>query len=476
MKEIRKVLNSKVLLISLSILTVILLVAGVTYAWFVWNSTDNTNITMTIGEYTVVTFTNGNNITGDMYPVYNYTDSTTKTTFTLNNSYSNPGKVMMLHPYLDITSLPTELKSASFKYLIEDANHNIKAEGDFSTYNQGGTIAIEPFTLPGGETNYTFYIYLDGTVESDPSMIGKTFTGTLRVEAVSEEIPVNPITDYEYTLFDKENTGLDKDYVLLTKYIGSSTSVVVPNTYDIINNTYDVVLYIYFQYPSSSSNKTTFMDNKTITNVLLPTNYLVSSSTATLNLSSTNMQILFWGCISLTSVLNIPSTVTTMANTFTYCTNLVNVPDIPSSVTDMSNTFNNCTSLVNAPDIPSSVTNMTGTFINCTNLVNAPTIPNGVTNMTQTFNNCTNLTQAPEIPNSVTNMTSTFKGCSSLTGTVRIEAANVACGWSSSYATTSHPFYGTVNNLTVEVPAGSTTLSSINNRKPANVTVTTFTP
>ena len=185
-----------------------------------------------------------------------------------------------------------------------------------------------------------------------------------------------------------------------------------------------------------------------------------------------NMNYTFYKCTSLVDAPIIPNSVQNMNYTFSDCSKLVNAPEIPNSVIVMVGTFYGCRSLVNAPIIPNSVQNINYTFYECSKLVNAPEIPNSVTSMNYTFDGCTSLVNAPEIPNSVTSMTGTFRYCWSLTGTtIRINSRNVRRTSGSSY----HPFYSTRWAITVEVPSGSTTYTYINNNKPANVTISTFT-
>ena len=191
MKEKKKLLNSKTFMISMISVFILLIAVGVTYAWYVWNSTDNTNITMQIGEYTTVTFTGGNEINATLYPVYNYTDGES-TTFTLTNNNTNNFKPFNYNVYFDVTTLPTELKSSSLKYVLLDGSSNIVGQGDFSTVESGSRLTlIDSQPLPSGSSSYTFIIYLDGNVENSPSMTNKTVSGSLRVTAVQGSAAVN---------------------------------------------------------------------------------------------------------------------------------------------------------------------------------------------------------------------------------------------------------------------------------------------
>ena len=138
---------------------------------------------MKIGEYVGVTFIGGNNIEGDFYPVYNYT-SGESTTFTVKNTYSSSNSSMTMDLYLDIDEISSDLEIEAFKYVLVDGNSTQIATGDFSTYEEGDTIdIILNYVLPSNTSNYTFYIYLDGNDENSSSVVDKSFSATLRIEA-----------------------------------------------------------------------------------------------------------------------------------------------------------------------------------------------------------------------------------------------------------------------------------------------------
>ena len=502
MSKLNNFIKSRVFIITITLTFIVLIIAGVTYAWFTWTSTDNTNITMQIGESTIVTFTGGNAINvNNLTPVYSYTNEPS-TTFSLTNNNTDALKVFKYNVYLDITSIANELVSTSLKYVLLDGSSNVVDQGNFSTASNGYTLTItEDQTLPNGTSSYTFIIYLDGNEYSNPNMMNKSLTGSLRVTAVKIDVSLtwdwnivesnaNPITDYEYTLYDKEDTGLGFDYVLLSKYIGSSETVVIPSFYTVDGVKYKTALYIEGAPTGTPWCTSTFKANTTIISVTFPQYYFVyfyseynldyGGISRKPGFYNTVMSHMFSDCTSLVNAPIIPNSVTHMDYTFSGCTSLVNAPTIPSSVTHMAATFSGCASLVTAPTIPNSVTYMSGTFLGCTSLVNAPQIPSSVTNMNGTFSGCTSLVNAPTIPNSVTNMAGTFRGCTNLTGTVRINSSEVwgdqnnSCWNNAQHG--DHPFYNTAKPITVEVPAGSTTYTNINTKLPANVTITTFTP
>ncbi|MGI6217989.1 MAG: leucine-rich repeat protein, partial [Coriobacteriales bacterium] len=67
----------------------------------------------------------------------------------------------------------------------------------------------------------------------------------------------------------------------------------------------------------------------------------------------TSLNGYFYNCTNLTTVENIPSSVTSMEYTFQSCTSLVDAPTLPDSVTDLQYTFEYCSSLKNVSSIPS---------------------------------------------------------------------------------------------------------------------------
>ena len=175
--------EKKYMIIGIFIL-MITLVGGVgTYAWFTWKSTSNTSLTMNVGKLADVIFTSGNNIsTSTLSPVFNYTDGEV-TTFSINNK-DTTGTIINYGVNLNITSIATELKSTSLKYVLLK-NNTIVQEGNFSTISTGSTTIYSDSISTSGTTNYKFYLYIDGNIENNTSMINKTLSGTLTVTEIA---------------------------------------------------------------------------------------------------------------------------------------------------------------------------------------------------------------------------------------------------------------------------------------------------
>ena len=176
--------EKKYMIIGIFILMITLVGSVGTYAWFTWKSTNNTSLTMTIGKLADVIFTSGNNIsTSTLSPVYNYTDGEV-TTFSINNK-DTTGTIVDYAVKLNITSIATELKSTSLKYVLLK-NNTIVQEGDFSTISTGSTTIYSDSISTSGITNYKFYLYIDGNIENNTSMINKTLSGTLTVTEITD--------------------------------------------------------------------------------------------------------------------------------------------------------------------------------------------------------------------------------------------------------------------------------------------------
>ena len=237
-----KFIQSKSLLITLIILLIILVIATGTYAWLTWKSTNNTSLTMTIGKMADVTFTSGNDIsTNTLAPVFNYTDGE-KTTFSINNR-DTTGATIDYTVKLNITSIADELKSESLKYILLNGTTKV-AEGNFSNISTGNNTIYTSSISSSGTTNFTFYLYIDGNIDNDLTIMNKSLVGTLTVEA-SEEIGEVFSSYIENLMADGDmdtanNNSIDYDYNITNnlmndsfgnfRYYGSS-----PNNYVYFN-------------------------------------------------------------------------------------------------------------------------------------------------------------------------------------------------------------------------------------------------
>lgn len=184
----------------------------------------------------------------------------------------------------------------------------------------------------------------------------------------------------------------------------------------------------------------------------------------------TQMFQVFGGLEELEVMPEIPNNVEFLSYTFADGCGLKVASKIPDSVTKLFYTFRGNTSLTTVEDLPDSITEMYFAFNGCTSLSAIGKLPKNVVNLNTTFAGCTSLVTAPIIPENVEIMQSTFGGCTNLTGTVRINSQNVT-----NFVNT---FYGITNDLIVQVPAESTTYSTLVDAygSSENITIETFIP
>ena len=189
--------EKRFMIIGILILLISLVGSLSTYAWFTWSSTNNTSLTMTIGELSDVIFGTGNDIsTNKLSPVFNYKDGE-KTTFIISNKADTGIKYKIL---LNITSIDNELKNGELKYkLLSD--DSIINEGDFTNIEEQNI--LYEGELSKSRVNYTFYLYIDGNMDNDINMINKSIKGSINVEASEKTVNLATYITNLYTNAEK---------------------------------------------------------------------------------------------------------------------------------------------------------------------------------------------------------------------------------------------------------------------------------
>ena len=182
--------KKKIFIITGISLLVLIAIIGGTYAWYVWSTSDNevTKIVAGVGAATV-TFDGGSDISANLKPVADKSNGIVKT---IKVKASTTG--LNFNMYLDIASIDTGLKDASFRYEFYRGTTKVK-EGNFSdTYLNSNTTtcstnSTKHITLVNGDsistttTDYTLYIWIDGANYENPStMMDKTFSFKLHAE------------------------------------------------------------------------------------------------------------------------------------------------------------------------------------------------------------------------------------------------------------------------------------------------------
>lgn len=175
--------NNKGLIIG--IIGLIIVMIGGTYAYYRWNSTSNINVSVKISGNTV-TFVGGSNVTGTLTPVDSKEEGIKKD---ITVKANEAGSTMSL--YMDLTTMPSELKEESFVYELYYNDTTLVKKGNFKAYNassnasgityaSSGVTTLTLFTDRNVNTTtdkYTLYLWFNGKDFTNPNtMQNKTLS------------------------------------------------------------------------------------------------------------------------------------------------------------------------------------------------------------------------------------------------------------------------------------------------------------
>ena len=186
--------NKKLAIVSI-LLAVIITTIGVSFGYFIWNSTNNTDISFTV-EGAVVELSDGTDIKGaNLMPVINYTTGGSDVVkkdikIKLKNNVTSDVTVDFK---LKINSIDSGLKHSSFKYNLVNASGTSISSGDFATSKAGDSISLLSLSSTNGTlttslTGYTLYIYIDGTVDNPSSMMNQSFDFSFVVDGSNSTV------------------------------------------------------------------------------------------------------------------------------------------------------------------------------------------------------------------------------------------------------------------------------------------------
>ena len=167
-------MKKKLILLILLLLTISV---GVTYAIFKWTST-NSDVTFNV-EGCYVTYNGGSNISGASFgPALSKNDTNNVLSKKITLSPECSGVTANLT--LKVNEIAPELKHTSFIWSLYEGNTKVSS-GNFAdaTTNKVYTLLSTKTLTENTTTTYTLYIYIDGTVDNDSSMGGKSFKFTL---------------------------------------------------------------------------------------------------------------------------------------------------------------------------------------------------------------------------------------------------------------------------------------------------------
>ena len=224
--------NKAKLFMIIGISVLLLAVIGSTLAYYVWvtSSAQETKITTSIGS-AYVYFDGGGSIeNAKLRPVSDKSKGVTKTISVKSNVSG-----IKWNLYLDLVSLPDELKEESFKYALYNGSSVIK-EGNFSsasitsntsncTVNNTTHITlVNNASVSTSTTTYTLYIWIDGANYENPmDMMNKSFSFKLHADGTGAVIQEGKIPDITQTI---SNSFANQ---LVSKYIASNKTDVTNN-------------------------------------------------------------------------------------------------------------------------------------------------------------------------------------------------------------------------------------------------------
>ncbi len=188
----------------IGILAFVALVAGLTYAWFTWQSTNNTNVSFTVGGVDV-TFDAGSDITSSkLRPVSSKEVGVTKGYAIEKVITASSTMTSYLNLYLTLENLPDGLKEESFVWEIYKGN-NLITKGNFKNNNQNDKLTIASNQkITSITTTFKLYIWIDGNQANPDTMQNQTFKFVLNAD--SSDQPPADITLNELGLSANDGT------------------------------------------------------------------------------------------------------------------------------------------------------------------------------------------------------------------------------------------------------------------------------
>lgn len=162
----------------IGVILLLLLMIGGTYAYYKWSSSDNMNVNVKIDGGTV-TFDRGTNITSTIMPTATKEEGIKKD---ITVKASKEGVTINL--YMDLTTIPSELKEKSFEYEIYYNGTTLVKKGNFGVYNSNtntsgisyATSGVTTLTLFTGRDvstsntdKYTLYLWFNGKDYTNPN-------------------------------------------------------------------------------------------------------------------------------------------------------------------------------------------------------------------------------------------------------------------------------------------------------------------
>ena len=198
--------RKKFILYVIGVLMTIVVVSGLTYAFYVWTSSESIDVIVNFdnSSQTVVTFYGGDSITGKIRPTANPYEGKVKNMSIESNLIANDTFSL----YLKRNTLPEQLKVDYFKWQLTscDLSTNINCadtatvnvSGNFSTTSMnefydsstGDLLLLENEPIPRHLDLY-LYLWIDGNVDNDLSIGDKDINFDIYAKGTSRSTYTN---------------------------------------------------------------------------------------------------------------------------------------------------------------------------------------------------------------------------------------------------------------------------------------------
>ena len=496
--------EKRIIYLIMGVCSILILLIGITTAWFEWRSEVDTNVTFNVSGLNITYEGEPTVIKGNLYPTMymNNTDNI------IHNFSLVTTSNIEIHSKisLEIITLPDELKHESFRWNLYKDSTQISS-GNFLNAEVGTDVLLTPYeTITTTKSNYTLYIWIDGEHYDNPlTMGGKTFEFKLKLEASQQDYATaeecfvfdentqtitvyNPIESYDIhpqcvanaqtnlEITEEEATtfcsGGEFQGYTIDGYISMGVVAELEGAGIITNVVYGASCPVDVVIPSSINevSVTTIGDSafysNNLTSVVIPDsvttigNGAFSSNNLTSVVIPNSVTTIGSGAFSsnnLTSVV-IPNSVTTIGSGAFESNNLTSVV-IPDSVTTIGNYAfreNNFTSVV----IPNSVTTIGVDAFQSNNLTSV-VIPDSVTTIEEWAFASNNLTSVV-IPDSVTTIGNYAFNSNNLTSVVIPDSVTTIGNYAFTYNNLSSVYIGANSNLTETTGIGKGAFRSSN--------------
>ena len=178
--------EKRIIYLIMGVCSILILLIGITTAWFEWKSEIDTNVTFNVSDLNITYEGEPTVIKGNLYPTMymNNTDNIIH-----NFSLVTTSNIEIYSKIsLEIITLPDELKHESFRWNLYKDSTQISS-GSFQNATVGTNILLSSNeTITTTKSNYTLYIWIDGEHYDNPlTMGGKTFEFKLKLEASQQD-------------------------------------------------------------------------------------------------------------------------------------------------------------------------------------------------------------------------------------------------------------------------------------------------